>query len=326
MSLNVMDWAIVLSLLFFIFRGFRSGFVQQLFGLFGTILALVLAFHYYDDLGKALADWLRVSENLGNILGFILLAVGVSAIMGFLGARWKEYTGTSSLSVIDGIAGALFGAVKILLVWVIILLIISSVQWEVLQKPFYESELAEDVLKLVPFFYFLQDQALPANVPRLFITPEGVQLRRLKYEDLDYSTCISCGGVVRFEGMAKKGLFYFPLFRCTSCGRTSDGCQTYEGYHHYYRRCPWDGKTPLAGTNCPVWPNPSPAFPTIPCPYCGKYQTEDYPQMTREIIVREGSMVGGSNYFDHPSTRNLLRRLDDSKTDGQTGAGGTQPF
>jgi|GEM_PF-517969 len=289
MNLSGLDWVIAITIIFFIYRGFRNGFVQQFFGLFGTILALIVAFHFYNELGYTFSRWLNVSENLGNIAGFILITVGISGIMGFLSMKWRAYTQETTVSVLDGVAGAIFGGVKVLLVWVMILLIISSLQWSFFQDLLYNSQLAEDVLKIAPLFFFIQDQALPSNVPRLFLTPEGLQLRKVRYEDLDQSTCLACGGVVKYQGMVKKGLFYFPKYVCTACGRVSDGCQTFEGYHLFYRRCPWDGKTPINGSNCQVWPNPAPAFPLTPCPVCGKYNAGEHPQFIPDASRGSGS-------------------------------------
>ncbi|HEY8343731.1 MAG TPA: CvpA family protein [Bacillota bacterium] len=277
MNFNGLDWAITGTVIFCIYRGYISGFVQQIFGFFGTIFALIMAFHFYNELGYAFSGWLNISESLGNIIGFILIAVAVSGIMGFLGMKWREHTETSTISVVDGVAGAIFGGIKVLLIWVMILLLISALPWEFLHNFIYDSQLAEDVLKLAPVFFFLQEQALPANVPRLFLSPEGLQLRKIRYEDLDLSACIACGGIVKYQGRVRKGLFYFPRFACTGCGRVSDGCQTFEGYHLFYRRCPWEGRTPHRGTNCQVWPNPAPTFPIIPCPVCGKYGSEEHP-------------------------------------------------
>lgn len=274
--MNGLDWAIIISLLISVYRGFRSGLVQQLFGLAGSILALVVAFRYCSGLGTALASWLNVSENLGNILAFIVLVVGISSIMAYLGFRWQETTVSSPVFFIDGVAGALFGGLKSLVIWVLILLLMASLPWDVLKKPLYESDLAEDVLKVTPFFYFLQEEVLPAEVPRIFLTPEGVQIRKIKYEDFDGSTCIACGGRVRYHGKEKQGAFYFPRFQCTSCGRASDGCLTFEGYHLFYRRCVWESKTAVTGVNCQVWPEPAPVYPVLPCPVCGKSRPDGF--------------------------------------------------
>ena len=272
--MNVLDWAIILSLLVSVYRGFRSGLVQQLFGLGGSILALILAFRHYSGLGTALTGWLNISENLGNILAFIILVVGISSILAYLGFRWQETNVSSPVVFNDGVAGAIFGGLKVLVVWVLILLLMASLPWDALKKPLYESDLAQDVLKITPFFYFLQEEVLPAEVPRIFLTPEGVQIRRVKYEDLDGSTCIACGGKVRYQGKEKQGAFHFPRFQCTSCGRVSDGCLTFEGYHLFYRRCIWETKAALTGINCQVWPEPVPVYPMLSCPVCGKSRQE----------------------------------------------------
>lgn len=285
--MNVLDWVILVSVLIFLYRGIKIGFVQQIFGLSGIILSLILAFHFYDKLGILLANWARISESLGNILAFVLLAVSVSAVMTYLGSIWREHTAASAISIIDGIAGAFFGGAKVLLIWVLILLLLSNLAWAPITNLLQESDFTEDILKLTPVLYFLQERVLPANIPRLFITPEGAQLRRLRYEDLDNSTCIACGGLVKHEGLVSKGLFYYPFFTCLNCGRVSDGCQTYEGYHCFYRRCPWEGKTPVTGTNCQMWPNPMSAFPLIPCPVCGKQRLTEYADIRREILQPE---------------------------------------
>ena len=276
MIMNGLDWAIIISLLIYVHRGFRSGLVQQLFGLGGSILALVLAFRYCSGLGTALTGWLNISENLGKILAFIVLVVGISSVMAYLGLRWQETAVSTPVFFIDGVAGAIFGGLKVLLVWVLILLLMASLPWDTLKKPLYVSDLAEDVLKITPFFYFLQEEVLPAEVPRFFLTPEGVQIRRVRNEDLDGSTCIACGGRVRYQGKEKQGAFHFPRFQCTSCGRVSDGCLTFEGYHLFYRRCVYDRNTALTGINCQVWPEPVPVYPMLPCPVCGKSRPEGF--------------------------------------------------
>ena len=188
----------------------------------------------------------------------------------------EKITDNSALSTLDGIAGALFGAFKVLIVWVLILLFLSSLPWEFIQTPLSQSTLARDVLKLAPTFYFLQERALPADVPRLYMTPEGLQLRKVKYEDLDGSTCIACGGEVRYLGPAKQGLFYFPLFECTLCGRKSDGCQTFEGFHLFYGRCPWDARTFPQGTKCEIWHAEPPVYPGTICPVCGRSNVRSF--------------------------------------------------
>ncbi|HHT48050.1 MAG TPA: CvpA family protein [Firmicutes bacterium] len=276
LDLVFLDWAIIITLLIFTYRGFRHGFVQQFLSIIGSVVAVIAAFYFYGKLGMILAAWLRISENLAGILGFILIVIIISAAVGLSGKKWKKATDNSSISTLDGIFGALFGALKVLIVWVLILLLLSSLPWDFIQTPLLESTLARDVLKLAPCFYFLQEKALPADVPRLYLTPEGLQFRKLRYEDLDGSTCIACGGEVRYLGPAKQGLFYFPLFQCSVCERRSDGCQTFEGFHLYYGRCPWEARTFPDGTKCEIWSDQPPVYPARICPVCGQSNVSSF--------------------------------------------------
>jgi len=142
-----------------------------------------------------------------------------------------------------------------------------SLPWQATRRPVEDSFLAQDVLLLTPVFYYLQDRSLPANVPRLMISPEGLQLRRFNYQSLDGATCIFCGGKVRYDGLRRRGLISFPHFTCTRCGLVSDGCLTFQGYHLFYGRCPWQESE---GLNCKVWPNPVDVHPKGRCPVCGR--------------------------------------------------------
>src|SRR5690554_4519431 len=135
LDLAFLDWAIIISLLIFTYRGFRHGFVQQLLGLLGSVAAVVAAFYFYKKLGLILAELLRISDNLAGILGFILIVIGISAVVGLSGKKWKKITDNSAISTLDGIVGALFGAFKVLIVWVLILLLLSSLPWDFVQTP-----------------------------------------------------------------------------------------------------------------------------------------------------------------------------------------------
>lgn len=264
--MTVLDWVIAITLVVMAYRGYRRGFVGQIFELLGSIMAIVGAFYLFERVGNALRPWLRVSENLANVAGFILTAVVIALAFGYIGRQWNKMVKSSSLTFVDGLAGSAFGVFKILVIMIFILLLMVNIPWEVTRKPIRESFLAQDILRLTPFFYLLQERSLPANVPRLMMTPEGLQLRKFNYQELDGATCISCGGKVHYDGIKSQGVMSYPHFTCPQCGRVSDGCQTYEGYHKMYGRCP----STESPNNCKVWPNPTGVVPKGLCPVCTK--------------------------------------------------------
>lgn len=268
--MGIIDWIIIGVLGFLAFRGFRRGFILQLLDVVGAIIALIVAFRWFESVGGLLSRSLGCSATLGNVLGFILLAVSISGAVSFGGHLWRKATKASPVSLADSIGGAVFGAIKGVLLIGFILVILGSVPIPSVHSTIGQSGLARDIGQITPKFYGLVEKALPASVPRLLITPEGPQLRRARLSDLEGATCVDCGGKVRFFGVDSRGLLYSPKFVCTQCGRTSDGCQTYQGYHQIYGRCPLEQTDEGVAIDCDSWPNNRPVLVKGPCPVCGR--------------------------------------------------------
>jgi membrane protein required for colicin V production len=263
------DWIIIAILGFFAFRGFKRGFVSQLLDVIGAIVGLIAAFSLFTTVGGAIAGVLGSSSTLGNVIAFILIAIVVSGVISFGGRLWQKVTKSSPISLFDKLGGSVFGIVKGVLLIAFILLIIGSIPWPKLHQVLEESGLASDIGRVTPFMYGIVERALPASVPRLLITPEGPQLRKTRFSDLNGATCVDCRGEVEFKGFQSRGLASSPKFICSRCGRTSDGCQTFEGYHQIYERCPVETSNQGIAIDCDSWPNNKPILAKGPCPVCG---------------------------------------------------------
>jgi hypothetical protein len=268
--LTWLDWAIGGVFIFFIFKGYRKGFVQQFFDLLGGVLALVLAFYFYQRLGNYLAEYLRLSPAFCGIIGFVLIVVITGGTVSFVGKRWKEAQKNEPIAIVDGGAGALFGGMKAAVILIIILLTVMALPWDSFHSPIEESNFANDLLRLAPLFYLVQDHSLPSNMPRLVVSPEGLQLRKLNPNELAGATCIACGHKVEYRGLVREGLSSYPQFYCPNCRRVSDGCLTFEGFHMIHGNCPYERFGSVGVTDCRVWPNPEPTTVKGKCPVCGR--------------------------------------------------------
>ncbi|MGE5550207.1 MAG: CvpA family protein [Bacteroidota bacterium] len=266
------DLAVLAFLAVFVFRGYRRGLVSQLFGLAGVIIALVAAFSYFGQAGDLLVRVLPVGAELAGIFGFILIVAAINGLFAFAAARWRAVTKSSTVSLVDAIAGAFFGGLKALLILVIIIVILVSIPIPALRQKVEEGPLTAQILQAAPVFYILQERSLPPNVPRLLITAQGLQLRKINFADLDGATCLSCGKKVKYFGFVRKGVLSYPKFACenTKCGQVSDGCLTYQGYHLIYGACPLTRANQGEALFCRVWPSAVPAAPKGPCPVCGQ--------------------------------------------------------
>ena len=98
---------------------------------------------------------------------------------------------------------------------------------------------------------------------------------RVNYLKLDGSMCIECRTAVKFQGYRMKvGVSFSPRFECPTCGRTSDGCQTFEGFHRMYGLCPIQIARGRIAIDCGVWPNDRPVQPKGRCPVCGRIEPD----------------------------------------------------
>lgn len=142
------------------------------------------------------------------------------------------------------------------------------------------SVLGRLLLDRLPAVYYTAD-ALGLRIPQF--TESNVQFfeelegqsgafsERINFRRLDGSTCIECGAAVRFVGYRRTGtVAVSPLFECPECGRRSDGCQTFEGFHAMYGQCPYDVAYEGFEMDCGVWPNDRAVLPTGVCPVCGQ--------------------------------------------------------
>lgn len=267
-----LDWLIAGIFFFLIIRGYRRGFLQQLLDLLGSVAALVVAFYFYQFLGSRLTGWLHLSEPFANMLGFILIIVLISGSVSFIGKRWRESNKDEPVALFDSSMGAILGGLKAAVILVIILLIVISLPWDFCTEQIEASSFANDLLRLAPLFYIVQNHSLPANLPRLVVSPEGLQVRKIAPGNLDGATCIACGTKVDYRGMIRKGLTMHPQTYCPKCQRISDGCLTFEGYHATHGVCPYERLGAVGLTDCKTWPNPEPTTVNGKCPVCGRSQ------------------------------------------------------
>ena len=148
------------------------------------------------------------------------------------------------------------------------------------------STLGPPLIETTPLLYHAAD-ALNLDLPMLNsrairFEDEGLDgqaalVERINYSRLDGSACIECRAAVRFEGYFHRvGVSVSPRFTCPQCGRRSDGCQTFEGFHKMYGRCPVDVSVALGPIDCGVWPNDRPVYPRGICPIDGKVTAPRY--------------------------------------------------
>jgi membrane protein required for colicin V production len=92
--------------------GFKKGFILEIITLLALILAVIGGFHFLHWGMSVLTDNFQLSGKFLPFLAFLLIFVGIVAIVNAIGQVLKKVVHMAFLGGVDRIAGALLGAVK----------------------------------------------------------------------------------------------------------------------------------------------------------------------------------------------------------------------
>jgi membrane protein required for colicin V production len=279
---NWIDLVIGLLLLYAIIRGIRVGLLKSLFAVIGILAGLLLAKAYYSQLSLLLpkADWLPAVA--ADTISFLTIFTVTALVVHYCGEFVVSFTARGSLRTLDQFCGSFIGlALGIALVGALLITLSAFPLVTSFHEQVEQSFLAQPIIENVLLFYDEISGLLNLQLPKITVYTEDIgaffnsvntetSFYKIDFRALDQATCFVCGGAVEFLGFLDNGKGAIsPKFICTSCGRTSDGCQTYEGYHALYDQCPVELGNQGYRFDCGIWTNNSFHRPLGPCPVCG---------------------------------------------------------
>lgn len=278
---NWLDVAIGLILVAALIRGIKAGLIRSIFSIAGIAAGLALAIACYARGSAAILEYLSLPQFMADALAFILVFSLAAGTVHFIGSIFAAATRFSLFRFADKLGGSAAGLViGAALVGVLLILFTAFPIYADFQEHVDQSFLAPPLVDSTYLAYEGLSGLLPVDLPLLTVFPEELSgyLGRIgdktdhgevNYEALDGATCFVCEGEVSFAGYLGNGKgSVSPRFICTRCGRTSDGCQTYEGYHEMYGQCPVDLGRRGYRLDCGIWSNHSYHRPLGPCAVC----------------------------------------------------------
>lgn len=271
MELNWIDWAIIVILILNMFLGLKRGFIIQILDILGILVGLYLGFSYYEEAGNWLygAIPIQIPPFIWNIIGFVLLFVLGKLIFVIIGGLLGKVDKLPGVSWVNSFTGAVFWLIKGVILICVLLLLLDAFQVTPFKEPMQNSKLIPTFEGYTAVIYSAVAKIMPEDIPRIFVTGQGMELKKIDFKQLDGATCIECGGKVKYLGYQRGETLYAPKFVCQTCGRISDGCQTYEGFHALFGECPVAKGREGIPLNCDVWMNSSDVLVKGPCPVCG---------------------------------------------------------
>lgn len=116
LSLDWIDYLILVVLIFYAYEGYASGFVRALLDLINFVLSFLIGLKFYGFIAGILMSKFSLPQGISNALGFFMITLLAEIILGILIKNFLsfEFTFFKSLNKILGILpGVLSGAILI---------------------------------------------------------------------------------------------------------------------------------------------------------------------------------------------------------------------
>jgi len=279
--MGILDIVIIVLLIGFGFWGYVRGLFASLGGLLSFLLAGLVSFLVYHRLGQIISRYFDISLNMAELLTIFLVFFFLTIVFSILATQLSNKIQVGRFAWLDKILGIPTGIIEGLILISAILLILSVLPSQAhLGSLLLDSQFASFLTDKTSKVYQRVKAELGPKIPQFIFYPEhsfseekySQLITGIDWQKLDGATCFACGGHVKYLGIKKHIVqgqeVWSPYFVCTSCGRHSDGCQTYEGYHQIYGECPQRLGELGYRFDCGMWPNGNFVKPVGQCPVC----------------------------------------------------------
>ena len=177
--MTVLDIALITLLILGMVRGFIRGLFVEVASLIALIAGVYGAFHFSNFAAEFLKEKVDWNENNINIIAFVTTFIIIVLLISLAGKALTKIADFAMLGLINKLAGALFGGLKVGLILSVILIVLDKMNAQV---PFVSDEDKE-----VSVFYKPVKSLIPMIFPDIIVngTPisEDIIQELLKNEE-----------------------------------------------------------------------------------------------------------------------------------------------
>jgi len=164
---NFIDIIILLVAAMFIFRSYRKGFTGEVFG----ILALIVAFAVSLKLNPILTKYAKgVIENdkTASILVFAIVFIVLNIVIRKIGVSIRKFLDAIYLGWMDSLAGAALGAIKAVIICIVLLFGLRLTPFGNFGKAIESSKIAPQIEKISGSLLIVLKKNFPKELNRQF--------------------------------------------------------------------------------------------------------------------------------------------------------------
>ena len=128
--MNILDILFILPLGYAGYKGFRKGFIIELFTLLALFVGIYAGIHLSDGVTRWMRESLGWNSNLLPAISFTVLFLGLGAMVYFGGKALEQVMKIAQLGTMNKLAGGVFGTLKMAFFLSLALLILESFDQE----------------------------------------------------------------------------------------------------------------------------------------------------------------------------------------------------
>ncbi|MCZ2258044.1 CvpA family protein [Sporosarcina sp. G11-34] len=165
----MLDLLIIIMLLAGLITGFRRGLIVQIIHMTGFIVALVVAYKYYQILAEKFVLWipypgvtagskltfaveqLDLDQTFYRLLAFVLIFLVVKFALQLIASMFDSLKYLPVLGFVSRIVGAAFGMVEFYIITFLVLYLVAMLPIDLFQNLLVKSILAEALFEHTPF-------------------------------------------------------------------------------------------------------------------------------------------------------------------------------
>jgi uncharacterized membrane protein required for colicin V production len=111
--MNIIDFAVLIMLIYFVYRGAQAGLVDELLGITGWVVAVIVALHFGGTAGAYVVEKIPLAASISvSIVGFVVTLFVVHLAFRLLTTIFKKAVSSDTQSSLDRFFGAAIGFIK----------------------------------------------------------------------------------------------------------------------------------------------------------------------------------------------------------------------
>jgi membrane protein required for colicin V production len=132
--LNVVDIVLIIIVLLGSYKGYRDGFLMELFSLLGIILGILGGFKLMGIALVYLSEHFDIDKKMLPYIAFGVVFLIIVIVVSLVGRMLKASIDKSFLGRVDQAAGAVLGLIKVIFLLSVAMWLLNAVRWELPEK------------------------------------------------------------------------------------------------------------------------------------------------------------------------------------------------